>query len=246
MEKYKGQTNKGEFFDLLDIWMKTGGVEALFDFFLTRDLAHFNPYVDQPKTEAWVDLMKMNLQAPYRYIYELLSDQATLSDKTEVRTPEKLVWYRNSLYSDFLEWSKNQHMKYLSTPDSFGKAMTACFKFIDDEPNWRGNWKSAKDGYFYRMPSKTECQKRFSKNFMKAEPELVFFDYGMPEVKNPTPEPKATTVEPKKAGVTNNLPPKKPPTPAVKKEEKKVISEPRNSFMFQKNVYEGILGFEEV
>lgn len=57
------------------------------------------------------------------------------------------------------------------------KAMSKVFAFDQDNPKWRSNWKSKTQGYFYQLPSKTECMKRFAKNICNADPTLVFYDY---------------------------------------------------------------------
>ena len=65
----------------------------------------------------------------------------------------------------------------MPSADEMGKAMSKVFAFEQDNPNWRSNWKSKTQGYFYQLPSRTECMKRFAYNLCKAEPALVFFDY---------------------------------------------------------------------
>lgn len=175
--RYKGQTSGTGFFARYNAWLSNGGREAVFHALQSRNISRFNPR-DFPTTKARVDMMIRSLPPSYKFIFELLNGSASMSDKTVLKESNATErWQRNGLYGDLLEWCYSQGIRYVPSADDFGKAMSKAFCFEQDNPHWRSNWKSRKDGYFYEMPPKRECMKRYAKNICVASPELVFFDY---------------------------------------------------------------------
>ncbi|MFZ6754161.1 primase-helicase family protein [Undibacterium sp. Dicai25W] len=176
--RYKGKTKPGEFFSQYNEWIKNGGREAVFHALKTRDISSFAPR-DFPNTKARMNLMIRSLPLPERFIYEVLNGSALVENKTIVKAPDgsQSRCYRNAFYADCLEWCKSLGFRFMPSADEMGKAMSKVFAFEQDNPNWRSNWKSKTQGYFYQLPSRTECMKRFAYNLCKAEPAMVFFDY---------------------------------------------------------------------
>ncbi|MDR8076700.1 hypothetical protein KPA96_13645 [Burkholderia cenocepacia] len=176
-DELKGKTGKGEFFDTYKDWIDNkNGSEAVFYFLLNRDISKFDVFNEHPKTQAWADMMKLNLNPEYQFIYEMLNDMEILSDGTKLVAKDGELFLRNNLYRDFSDWCKDKNVKYIPTIDSFGKAMQICFEFAKENEKWRTNWKGS-DGYYYKCLNKRDWQKKFAENFMKADPAQVFFDY---------------------------------------------------------------------
>lgn len=174
---YKNKTGPGEFFDLYKKWELNGGREALFDYLMKRDISKFNVNGEQPKTKAWAEQMKMNFLPEIKFIYSILNSDLDLSNETLSNKGGKLIWKRNKLHRDMLEFCKIHNVKWMPSHDALGKAMQKVFKFELDNPNWSSNWKTRNDGYYYAIPDIKECQRRFAENFVKASPELIFFNY---------------------------------------------------------------------
>ncbi|MFZ6693830.1 primase-helicase family protein [Undibacterium sp. SXout20W] len=176
--RYKGKTKPGEFFSQYNEWIKNGGREAVFHALKTRDISSFAPR-DFPNTKARMNLMIRSLPLPERFIYEVLNGSALVENKTIVKAPDgsQSRCYRNAFFADCLEWCKSLGFRFMPSADEMGKAMSKVFAFEQDNPNWRSNWKSKTQGYFYQLPSRTECMKRFAHNLCKAEPAMVFFDF---------------------------------------------------------------------
>lgn len=176
--RYKGKTKPGEFFHQYNEWIKNGGREAIFYALKHRDILGFSPR-DFPNTKARMALMIRSLPMPERFIYEVLNGSALVEDKTIVKASDgsHSRCYRNAFYADCLEWCKSQGFRFMPSADEMGKAMSKVFSFEQDNPNWRSNWKSKTQGYFYQLPSRAECMKRFAQNICRAEPAMVFFDY---------------------------------------------------------------------
>ena len=166
------------FFSQYNEWIKNGGREAVFHALKTRDISSFAPR-DFPNTKARMNLMIRSLPLPERFIYEVLNGSALVENKTIVKAPDgsQSRCYRNAFYADCLEWCKSLGFRFMPSADEMGKAMSKVFAFEQDNPNWRSNWKSKTQGYFYQLPNRTECMKRFAHNLCKAEPAMVFFDY---------------------------------------------------------------------
>ncbi|WP_175849291.1 primase-helicase family protein [Burkholderia cepacia] len=176
-DRYKGQTAEGQFFDKYNKWLNNGGRELIFTFLKQRDISKFNVETEQPKTQAWAELMITHLNNEYRFIYELLSESAQLSKDTEKRDSKNVLkWNRQGLFKNFIEWCKLGNKKYIPTSDAFGKAMSKVFNFDKDDKNWKANWKD-KDGYFYKMPEKHESQRRMAEDYLKVNPKHIFFDF---------------------------------------------------------------------
>ena len=176
--RYKGKTKPGEFFYQYNEWIKNGGREAIFYALKNRDISNFAPR-DFPNTKARMNLMIRSLPLPERFIYEVLNGSALVENKTIVKAPDNSQsrCYRNAFHADCIDWCKNLGFRFMPSADELGKAMSKIFSFEQDNPKWRSNWKSKTQGYFYQLPSKTECMKRFAKNICNADPTLVFFDY---------------------------------------------------------------------
>lgn len=176
--RYKGKTKPGEFFSHYNEWINNGGREAIFHVLKSRDISGFSPR-DFPNTKARMTLMIRSLPLPERFIYEVLNGSALVENKTIVKAPDGIQsrCYRNAFHSDCLDWCKKLGFRFMPGADELGKAMSKIFAFDQDNPKWRSNWKSKTQGYFYQLPSRTECMKRFAENICNADPTLVFFDY---------------------------------------------------------------------
>jgi hypothetical protein len=175
--RYKGQTEKGGFFDSYKIWLEEkGGLESIFNFLSNMDISNFNVF-DYPHTEARLEMMITSLPPAKKFIYHLLNGDVLPSDETNVNTPEETRWIRNELYNDLVKWTKSQGKKYPPSIDEFGKAMNECFIFEQDTPKWRNNWKSKDKGYFYKIPKLNDAMERFAKNVCKSKANNLFFSY---------------------------------------------------------------------
>lgn len=175
--RFKGETGPGQFFHTYNKWLETGGREAVFALLMARDVSQFNPR-RFPKTKARVEMMLKTLPLSSQFLYELLSGTAEVSEDTRNDIAGVNIIYRNALYQDLLAWCNERGKRYVPSADELGKAMNKAFDFAQDNPSWRSSWKDSKTGkYIYRMPSASECQRRFAANICSTEPTLVFFAY---------------------------------------------------------------------
>jgi hypothetical protein len=177
-DRYKGTTGPGGFFYEFNQWMEQGGVEAVFDFLLNRDISQFNPRVF-PKTEARIELQMKSLSHSYQFIYEVLCGNEVLSEDTIVdKAP--LRFSRNGLYRDFLAWCQVQQKKHPPSSEDFGKAVAKCFNFTQDNETWRTSWTKkikGKNVYVFQFKSRAEAMSRFASNLFQVTPSQVFFNY---------------------------------------------------------------------
>lgn len=177
-DRYKGTTGPGGFFHQFNQWMDQGGVEAVFDYLLNRDISQFNPR-EFPKTAARVELQMKSLSPSYQFIYEVLCGNDILSENT-ILDKSPLRFSRNSLYKDFLTWCQVQQKKHPPSLEDFGKAVAKCFNFKEDKPNWRTAWTkkvSGKNVYFYEFNGRSEAMDHFAKNLLQSSASQVFFNY---------------------------------------------------------------------
>lgn len=179
--RYKGHTQPGQFFHVLNKWMDEGGAEAVFHFLQNRDISSFNPRVF-PKTKARTELQKLSLAPAPKFLYEMLSGQAPMSDDTMDLLEDGIArrFKRNSLYADFSDWCKTHNRGYVASVDEFGKTIARTLQFSLDKETWKTSWckkVNGKNEYFYQIPSMAEAQRRFAKVIFDAEAQDVFFNY---------------------------------------------------------------------
>ncbi|MGJ7553345.1 primase-helicase family protein [Variovorax sp. RB3P1] len=177
--RYKGHTQPGQFFDLFNKWMDNGGKEAVFHFLMNRDISNFNPKVF-PKTQARVDLQIRGLSTTQRFVYELLTGDAQISDDTLTVVESKHKFHRNRLYADFVSWCNIKKINFIPSHDDLGRTMSKVLEFEKDNANWRTNWSRKVEGkteYFYQVNSAKEAMERFAMNICEVPASMVFFNY---------------------------------------------------------------------
>lgn len=178
-DRYKGQTNPGEFFHNFDLWIRNGGDKAVMHYLMSRDISAWNPRTF-PKTKARLEIQIMSLPPASKFLYEMLSGTAAMSDETMVIDGLRRRFVRNALYADMVEWCKiGRH--YPPTSDEFGKTVSRLLDFSSDHENWKTNWckkVKGKNEYFYQVNTMAEAQERFAKNaFDIGDPSEVLFNY---------------------------------------------------------------------
>lgn len=177
-DRYKGSTEPGGFFYQFNQWLEKGGAEALFHFLLNRDIGNFHVRTF-PKTAARVELQLKTLSPSYQFIYEVLCGNDVLDEETILdKSPLRLS--RNSLFKDYLNWSKEHQKKYPASSDDFGKAVAYCLNFKDQKESWRTSWTKKVDGknvYVYQINSRAQAMETFSQTLFQIPASQVFFNY---------------------------------------------------------------------
>lgn len=177
-DRYKGQTNPGEFFHNFDLWIRNGGDKAVMHYLMNRDISTWNPRTF-PKTKARLEIQIMSLPPASKFLFEMLNGTAAMSDETMVIDGLRRRFIRNALYADMVEWCKiGRH--YPPTTDEFGKTISRLLNFSSDHENWKSNWckkVKGKNEYFYQVNTMAEAQERFAKNAFGVEPSEIFFAY---------------------------------------------------------------------